>query len=94
MCWSTIRRTTESVDIPAFLPALGYPYEHGADGEDHDGQSERKQQTREQPAVPFLSREEPRQFFSYHSGVSFRGALAQLMNTAIAINWQVAAAQT
>jgi hypothetical protein len=37
---------------------------------------------------------EPRQFFSYHSGASVRGALAQLMNTAIAINWQVAAAQT
>jgi hypothetical protein len=53
-----------------------------------------RSQARVWPAVPFLSREEPRQFFSYHSGVSFRGDLAQLMNTAIAINWQVAAAQT
>ena len=82
------------MDVPAFPPALKYPDKHSTDGEDHKGQSERKQQPREQPTVPFLSREEPRQFFLYHSGVSFSGALAQLMNTAIAINWQVAAAQT
>jgi hypothetical protein len=67
-------RITESVDIPAFLPALKNPYKNGANGEDHKGQSERKQQAREQPTVPFLSREEPRQFFSYHSAVSFRPA--------------------
>ena len=63
---------TESVDIPAFLPGLKYPYEHGADDEDHDGQSEREHQAREQTTVPLPYREEPRQFFSYHSGVSFR----------------------
>lgn len=55
------------MDIPAFLPALKYPYEHGTDGEDHDGQPERNHQAREQPPVPFPYREEPREFFSYHS---------------------------
>jgi hypothetical protein len=65
---------TESVDIPALLPALKYPDEHGADREDHNGQPERNHQAREQPPVPFPYREEPRQFFSYHSGVSFRPA--------------------
>jgi hypothetical protein len=67
-------RITETVDVPAFPPALKYPDKHSTDGEDHKGQSERKQQPREQPTVPFLSREEPRQFFSYHSAVSFRPA--------------------
>ena len=57
---------TESVDIPAFLPTLKCPCEHGAGGVDHNCDSERKQQAREESLVPFLNREEPRQFFSYH----------------------------
>ncbi|HLY65741.1 MAG TPA: hypothetical protein VKU60_09420 [Chloroflexota bacterium] len=34
-CTEQKKRIAESVDIPALLPALKYPDEHGADGEDH-----------------------------------------------------------
>jgi hypothetical protein len=54
------------MNIPAFLAALEYPYQHRAGGKDHQCQYERNDETGSKPTMALLPGKESCQFLTDH----------------------------